>query len=72
MMDKVYGSLEDDLKGTFFRHTTMTAAETKQLVDDHFLFRGKDRMQAASGYHEHWPEGRGIHVSEDKKVPPHS
>ncbi len=38
----------------------MTAKQTKQLVDDHFLFRGKDKMQAASGYHEHWPVGRGI------------
>ena len=28
--------------------------------------RGKDRMQAASGYHEHWPQGRGIFVNDDK------
>lgn len=24
-------------------------------------------MQAASGYHEHWPHGRGVFVSNDKK-----
>ena len=23
-------------------------------------------MQAASGYHEHWPKGRGIWVNDDK------
>lgn len=23
-------------------------------------------MQAASGYHEHWPHGRGVFVSQDK------
>jgi protein-arginine kinase len=44
----------------------MTAEETKKLVDDHFLFRGKDKMQAASGYHEHWPVGRGIFHNKTK------
>ena len=24
-------------------------------------------MQAASGYHEHWPQGRGVFLSADKK-----
>merc|ERR1711894_516123 len=24
-------------------------------------------MQASSGYHEHWPQGRGIFVRDDKK-----
>jgi protein-arginine kinase len=60
MMEKVYGAIEGDLAGDFFRHTTMSDEQRQGLIDDHFLFRGKDRMQAASGYHEHWPEGRGI------------
>lgn len=67
LMDTVFKTLPDDLKGTFYRHTTMTPEETQKLVDDHFLFRGKDKMQAASGYHQFWPEGRGIFVSHDKK-----
>jgi protein-arginine kinase len=67
LMEKVFATLEGDLAGNFFRHTSMTAAEEKQLVDDHFLFRGKDKMQAASGYHEHWPQGRGIFVSKNKQ-----
>ena len=67
LIEKVVATLPEDLAGELFRHTTMTAAQTKQLVDDHFLFRGKDAMQAASGYHEHWPEGRGIFLSKDKK-----
>jgi len=45
----------------------MTAEQQKEFVDQHFLFRGKDKMQAASGYHQHWPQGRGIFISEDKK-----
>lgn len=67
LMDKVCATLEGDLAGHYFRHTTMTKEQTQQLVDDHFLFRGKDKMQAASGYHEHWPEGRGIFHSEKKE-----
>jgi len=66
LMDKVFATLGGDMKGQFYRHTTMTPAEEKQLVDDHFLFRGKDKMQAASGYHEHWPQGRGIFHNQKK------
>ena len=62
MMEKVYAAIDDssDLKGEMFRHTTMSDEQRQGLIDDHFLFRGKDKMQAASGYHEHWPEGRGV------------
>jgi protein-arginine kinase len=67
LIAKVFDTLEGDLAGELFRHTTMTEAQTQQLIDDHFLFRGKDKMQAASGYHEHWPQGRGIFLSKDKK-----
>ena len=56
-----------DLAGTFYRHSDMTADEQKSLIDKHFLFRGKDAMQAASGYHAFWPAGRGIFVSNDEK-----
>ncbi|KAH3844705.1 hypothetical protein DPMN_086966 [Dreissena polymorpha] len=56
-----------DLGGTFFRHTTMTKEERQKLIDDHFLFKGKDKMQAASGYHRFWPHGSGIFCSNDKK-----
>ena len=66
MMDKVYATLEGDFQGDFFRHTTMSDAQRQGLIDDHFLFRGKDRMQAASGYHEHWPDGRGIFHNKSK------
>lgn len=66
-MEEVFSKLPEDLKGDFFRHTTMSDAQRQQLIDDHFLFRGKDKMQAASGYHQDWPHGRGIFVSKDKQ-----
>jgi protein-arginine kinase len=68
MMAKVYESIpaESDLKGEFFLHTTMSDEQRQALIDGHQLFRGKDKMQAASGYHEHWPHGRGVFHNPDK------
>lgn len=67
LMKKVFDGLKGDLAGQFYLHTTMTPVQTQQLVDDHFLFRGKDKMQAASGYHVDWPHGRGIFHSHAKE-----
>ena len=67
LMKKVFDGLEGDLAGEFYLHTTMTPEQIQQLVDDHFLFRGKDMLQAASGYHMNWPHGRGIFHSHAKE-----
>ena len=67
LMEKVFDTFPDDLKGTFYRHTKMSEEEIQKWVDKHFLFRGKDKMQAASGYHADWPHGRGIFVSKDEQ-----
>ena len=67
LMEKVFATFTDDLAGTFYRHVNMTAEETKSLVDRHFLFRGKDKMQAASGYHQFWAQGRGIFLSKSEE-----
>ncbi len=68
LMAKVYAGIpaDSDLAGEFSLHTKMTDEQRQALIDGHFLFRGKDRMQAASGYHEHWPHGRGVYVNNDK------
>lgn len=67
LMKKVCDGFEGDLAGQFYLHTTMTPEQTQQLVDDHFLFRGRDERQAASGYHVEWPHGRGIFHSHAKE-----
>jgi hypothetical protein len=64
-MEQVTSKFEGDLAGNFYRHTNMSAEQTKELIDKHYLFRGGDKMQAASGYHAYWPHGRGIFVSKD-------
>ncbi|MCD6581986.1 MAG: hypothetical protein J7K90_09315 [Desulfuromusa sp.] len=68
LMTKVYARIpaDSDLAGEFFLHTDISDAKRQELIDDHFLFRGKDRMQAASGYHEHWPYGRGVYLNQAK------
>ncbi len=68
LMAKVYARIpaDSDLAGEFFLHTDISDAKRQELIDDHFLFRGKDRMQAASGYHQYWPHGRGVYLNKAK------
>merc|ERR1719183_593272 len=68
LMQKVYDGIPDDsdLKGEFFLHTTMSDEQRQALIDGHQLFRGKDKMQAASGYHVAWPHGRGVFHNPEK------
>jgi len=67
MMQGVYDGLAGtELGGQFFLHSTMSDEQRQALIDGHQLFRGCDAMQAASGYHEHWPYGRGVFHNPDK------
>ena len=66
-MEKAIKFLPDDLKGTLYRHSEMSKEIIQELIERHFLFRGGDKMQAASGYHQYWPIGRGIFLSHDQK-----
>ena len=68
LMGKVYDGIEGhpELQGEFFLHTDMSDDQRQRLIDEHLLFRGKDKMQAASGYHQFWPHGRGVFHNQDK------
>jgi creatine kinase len=55
-----------ELAGTVYAHADMTPEEEQQLIDDHILFKGRDARQAACGYHQFWPAGRGVFCSSDK------
>lgn len=66
VMKEVVSNLEGDLAGTLHEHAKMTDAERQALIDGHFLFRGGDVMQAASGYHQYWPHGRGVYLNHDR------
>jgi creatine kinase len=58
---------DGDLQGRFYVHAEMEPQEEQRLIDNHFLFKGRDQRQAACGYHEYWPMGRGIYQARDEE-----
>ena len=44
----------------------MTDAERKQLIADHFLFKGGDKYLESCGLERDWPEARGIFHNDAK------
>lgn len=55
-----------ELAGKYYSLSTMSAADQKQLVADHFLFKQGDRFLEACGLNRDWPSGRGIFHNNDK------
>lgn len=66
LMLKVFGELQGDLSGRYYSLAEISEEEREQLVREHLLFKGNDKMQADSGYHRWWPYGRGIYLNEEK------
>jgi len=44
----------------------MSEADKKQLIADHFLFKGGDKYLESCGLERDWPEGRGIFHNDAK------
>jgi creatine kinase/arginine kinase len=55
-----------DLKGKYYSLATMTDAEKKQLIADHFLFKGGDKYLESAGLEREWPNSRGIFHNDAK------
>ena len=55
-----------DLKGKYYSLETMTDAERKQLIADHFLFKGGDKYLESCGLEREWPKNRGIFHNDAK------
>jgi len=53
-------SLTGELKGKYYSLGNMEESDRKQLIDDHFLFKGGDKYLESCGLERDWPEGRGI------------
>ena len=69
MESKIVGVLESftgELKGKYYSLGKMTDAERKQLIADHFLFKGGDKYLQSSGLERDWPEARGIFHNDAK------
>jgi len=55
-----------ELKGKYYSLAKMTEAEKKQLIADHFLFKGGDKYLESCGLERDWPEARGIFHNDNK------
>ena len=55
-----------ELKGKYYSLGKMTEDEKKQLIADHFLFKGGDKYLDSAGLERDWPEGRGIFHNDNK------
>jgi len=49
-----------ELAGKYYSLPKMTEGEKKQLIADHFLFKGGDKYLESCGLERDWPEARGI------------
>jgi len=57
---------EGDLKGKYYSLGNMSDSDRKQLIADHFLFKGGDKYLQSCGLENEWPEARGIFHNEAK------
>ena len=48
--------------------SSLSEANRKQLIEDHFLFKEGDRFLESCGLNRNWPEGRGIFHNKEKTL----
>ncbi len=61
-------SLPGDLAGTHHRLVDLSPDERRGLIGDHLLFKDGDRFLEAAGITRDWPDGRGIFLSDDRRL----
>ena len=59
-------SFTGELKGKYYSLGSMSEADRKQLIADHFLFKGGDKYLESCGLEREWPEARGIFHNDAK------
>jgi len=59
-------NLTGELKGTYYSMTSMSDSDRKQLIADHFLFKGGDKYLQAAALEREWPQARGIFHNDGK------
>merc|ERR1711990_691565 len=57
---------DGELKGKYYSLGKMTESEKKQLIADHFLFKGGDKYLQSCGLEREWPDARGIFHNDAK------
>ncbi len=61
-------SLTGDLSGTYHPLGSMDEETRKRLVQEHLLFRDDDKHVLDAGIYRDFPEGRGVFLSDDRKL----
>jgi arginine kinase len=63
---KALANFDGELKGKYYSLGKMTESEKRQLIDDHFMFKGGDKYLQSCGLEREWPEARGIFHNDNK------
>ena len=66
LVTSALAEFKGELAGKYYSLPKMTEAEKKQLIADHFLFKGGDKYLESCGLERDWPEARGIFHNNDK------
>merc|ERR1719253_1730193 len=66
LVTSALAEFKGDLAGKYYSLAKMTDAERKQLIADHFLFKGGDKYLQSAGLEREWPEARGIYHNNNK------
>jgi len=66
LVTSALSEFDGELKGKYYSLETMTESEKKQLIADHFLFKGGDKYLQSAGLERDWPEARGIFHNDNK------
>ncbi|XP_064652496.1 taurocyamine kinase-like isoform X2 [Lineus longissimus] len=61
-----FSSLEGEYRGKYYSLETMTPADERQLIEDHYLFKNDDRFNEKAGVYRDWCEARGIFHNDAK------
>jgi protein-arginine kinase len=67
-MTNAFKSFTGDLAGTYYPLASMDEATKKRLLEEHLLFRDDDDHVRSAGMYRDWPEGRGVFLSNDRKL----
>ncbi len=63
----VLENLKGEFAGTYYSLMDMIEEVQARLIQLHFLFKKGDRFLESAGVNRHWPAGRGIFYTKDKK-----
>jgi len=66
LVTSALGELDGELKGTYYSLESMSDSDRKQLIADHFLFKGGDKYLQAAALEREWPQARGIFHNDGK------